>query len=645
MPPPRLLLARRLCSTSTPDPAHAPTPDAISTVADAAAAAILRTPQFESRIMSQLPRAVLLHPDCARLTLSRLLPYQVPSLRFLLFLSAHLPAPDAAPEPAASAPLPGLDDFLLRLPPPLTADAADILASRLGLHPSLSALNGAFRAALRAGRPDLVFRLFSAFSSSPAFPGDDGTVTGLARACAAEGRPLDGLRLLRDAARGGSPPSIYAASDIIGAFAADGNFAKVSETLHFMIATGCNPNTIVYQRIIHHLFAHGKGGEALRVFNEIKRRGYDINRVTYTTVIDALSKLRRFGDAQMIWKEMVDKGIEPNQYAYCSLADSYFEAGDFERAHQVYDEMLGKEFKESTVSCNILVKGFCVHGRMDDAFRVFHEMVRKGVEHDVITYNTLIQGLCTVGKLAEALEMYEQLLASGLESTVSTFTPLIDAMCNEGQVDAAVDLFKLMQAKGLEPLVRSNESIIDGFCKINRADDGMAWLAEMLKNNIKPRERTLNYLVESLSSSGRLDDALLVLNIMFKVGFEQSTSACTILVEKLCTGNVSYSHKLDDILVNESEDSNYATSEHFFKQNISLLCKWWWKIEKADGMWQEIIYKKYIRGACISQVKKRASDSPVWSDLLSIRDVYLKNRCLVIGNGKKTDFWNDIWFD
>jgi len=28
------------------------------------------------------------------------------------------------------------------------------------------------------------------------------------------------------------------------------------------------------------------------------------------------------------------------------------------------------------------------------------------------------------------------------------------------------------------------------------------------------------------------------------------------------------------------------------KLNISLLCKWWWKLETGDGLWQEIVKKK-----------------------------------------------------
>ncbi|KQK21586.1 hypothetical protein BRADI_1g61740v3 [Brachypodium distachyon] len=558
---------RHICSSSASELASVPT--AVSTAASLAADTVLRGPRFESNLLKLIPRALLFDPSCVRLTLSHLLPSPEPSLHFLLFLSSLVPAPEAAPAPSPQ--LPGVDAFLLRLPPHLAADAAALLASHLGLHPSIPALNAASRAALRAARPDLVFNLFSTFSSSPDFPGDADTVSCLARACAADRRPLDGLRLLRDAARRGSPPSSAAAADLVKAFAASGNFPKVSDTLHLMISAGYPPDTVVYQCIIHGLFAHKMGGEALRVFNEIKLRGYDIDAVTYTTVIDGLCKVGNIVDARKMWDEMVHKGMEPNEYAYCSFLGYYCKAGDFDMAYKVYGEMLGKGFKESTVSCNIILAGFCVHMRVDEAISVFEGMVTEGIEHDVFTYNTLIQGLCKVGRLAEAIRMYQRLLSSGLEPTVSTFTPLIDTMCEEGQVDHAVELFRLMQAKGFEPLVRSNDSVINGFCKARRADDAMAWLAGMLKSNLKPQKQTFNSLLELLSTSERVDDALLILNTMLKSGFGLDSLPCTILVDKLCTGNVPYSHKLEDILYCLSTRRTCVESNRAPRNDDSLL--------------------------------------------------------------------------
>lgn len=81
------------------------------------------------------------------------------------------------------------------------------------------------------------------------------------------------------------------------------------------------------------------------------------------------------------------------------------------------------------------------------------------------------------------------------------------------------------------------------------------------------------------------------------------------------------------------------------KMNISLLCKWWWKLETEDGLWQEIVKAKYLKNKPISTVKNRMDDSPVWKDLLKVRHVYLKGRKITTGNGCKTLLWKDTWLD
>ncbi|RCV43121.1 hypothetical protein SETIT_9G269800v2 [Setaria italica] len=76
---------------------------------------------------------------------------------------------------------------------------------------------------------------------------------------------------------------------------------------------------------------------------------------------------------------------------------------------------------------------------------------------------------------------------------------------------------------------------------------------------------------------------------------------------------------------------------------MSLLCKWWWKIENGEGLWQEIFKKKYKIEGGISHLKSNQNNSPVWSDLLKVKYPYLKGRIIKIGNGLDTDFWNDPW--
>jgi len=72
--------------------------------------------------------------------------------------------------------------------------------------------------------------------------------------------------------------------------------------------------------------------------------------------------------------------------------------------------------------------------------------------------------------------------------------------------------------------------------------------------------------------------------------------------------------------------------------NQSLLCKWWWKIEKGEGLWQEIVQKKYIKqSTTICMLKTKPSNFPVWNDLLKVKDLYLRGRIMIVGDGKMTD--------
>jgi hypothetical protein len=74
------------------------------------------------------------------------------------------------------------------------------------------------------------------------------------------------------------------------------------------------------------------------------------------------------------------------------------------------------------------------------------------------------------------------------------------------------------------------------------------------------------------------------------------------------------------------------------KMNLSLLCKWWWKLEHEEGLWQEIVRQKYKITKGITSLRQNGKESPVWKDLLKVKHLYLKGRIVVVGNGQNTNF-------
>jgi hypothetical protein len=78
-------------------------------------------------------------------------------------------------------------------------------------------------------------------------------------------------------------------------------------------------------------------------------------------------------------------------------------------------------------------------------------------------------------------------------------------------------------------------------------------------------------------------------------------------------------------------------------KNKSLLSKWLFKLLNEDGMWQELLHKKYLRSKTLSQVSASPTDSPFWKGLMNVKEEIFSRGSFVVGNGRNTRFWEDIW--
>jgi len=96
-------------------------------------------------------------------------------------------------------------------------------------------------------------------------------------------------------------------------------------------------------------------------------------------------------------------------------------------------------------------------------------------------------------------------------------------------------------------------------------------------------------------------------------------------------------------IINKSKKFGGLGIKDIRTMNLSLLCKWWWKAEFEEGLWQDIVRKKYLQGSLVGSVNHRLDDSHVWTDLLKVKHIYLEGRVMKTGQGKHTSFWFDKW--
>jgi hypothetical protein len=78
-------------------------------------------------------------------------------------------------------------------------------------------------------------------------------------------------------------------------------------------------------------------------------------------------------------------------------------------------------------------------------------------------------------------------------------------------------------------------------------------------------------------------------------------------------------------------------------QNKCLLSKWIIKLINQDGLWQQVLNKKYFKGKTLSQVERRNGDSHFWSRLMEIKKLVLVRGRFQVEDGSWTRFWEDLW--
>jgi hypothetical protein len=58
-------------------------------------------------------------------------------------------------------------------------------------------------------------------------------------------------------------------------------------------------------------------------------------------------------------------------------------------------------------------------------------------------------------------------------------------------------------------------------------------------------------------------------------------------------------------------------------QNHCLLSRWLFKLINEEGVWQNLLRRKYVRDNTIAQVHRKQGDSHFWSGLMKVKDSFL----------------------
>jgi hypothetical protein len=78
-------------------------------------------------------------------------------------------------------------------------------------------------------------------------------------------------------------------------------------------------------------------------------------------------------------------------------------------------------------------------------------------------------------------------------------------------------------------------------------------------------------------------------------------------------------------------------------KNMPLLGKWLAKLLTGDGIWQQLLRKKYVGSKVLSWVFWKPGDSHFWASITATKKYFFPFGSFSIRNGAEIRFWEDRW--
>lgn len=79
--------------------------------------------------------------------------------------------------------------------------------------------------------------------------------------------------------------------------------------------------------------------------------------------------------------------------------------------------------------------------------------------------------------------------------------------------------------------------------------------------------------------------------------------------------------------------------------NKCLLMKWLWKLENSEGLWQDLLFRKYLSNQTLTVVVAGNNESQFWQGLMKVKDTFVSLTRMVVHNGAKILFCKDVWLE
>ncbi|TVU13060.1 hypothetical protein EJB05_46735, partial [Eragrostis curvula] len=337
------------------------------------------------------------------------------------------------------------------------------------------------------------------------------------------------------------------------------------------------PEETTYSLLISLSSKHGKGEQALQLFEEMKDRGIVPSNYTCASLLALYYKNEDYSKALSLFSEMEQYKITPNGallrcyvakedivsaedtfrvLSTCGLPDVfccndllrlYLRLGHLEKARALILKMREENFQLDEDLCMTVMEFYCKSSMVDDAEKLFKEIQRNGKTMKIATTISLIE---MYARNRISMFLKEESLPRALDSTdssaanivlkslldmpegLSNACQLISKLAREGDTDHAKFLYEQLTALGTKPDDSALATLIVQYGQNQQLEQAQELFQSASASSLVG-SHVYNAMVDSLCKCGKTDEAYNLFMEMADQGNNRDAVTVSILVSHL----------------------------------------------------------------------------------------------------------------
>ncbi|WOL05952.1 hypothetical protein Cni_G14683 [Canna indica] len=294
--------------------------------------------------------------------------------------------------------------------------------------------------------------------------------------------------------------SVVTWSAMIAGCATHGRVGEALQMFKQMRTSGVQPNQITWNGLLVGFNRSGHPQETVLTMRRMHSEGFEMDEVCISSTLSAVADMESVAIGSQIHGYVIKAGLEVNSSVLSALVDSYGKCGRTEEMVRVFDEVGSVDVG----SCNALIAGLSRNSRADDALKAFKEFKAQGIELNVVSWTSTVACCSQNGKDMEALELFREMQAAGVDPNAVTIPCLLPACGNIAALMQGKSAHCFSLRKGILMDVYVGSALVDMYAKCGRIKDARAIFDTMKTRNVV----SWNAMIAGYAMHGKAKDAI-----------------------------------------------------------------------------------------------------------------------------------------